>query len=94
MAGQGRARCPAVLRRLLNHACGPWHPVAVLLGDHTSSVVLCPLRYQFGAVLGEVYDDNWLVIAGSVATPQGSWSFGKWSVAWGSETGGAGDRRK
>ncbi|WP_422665203.1 WapI family immunity protein [Actinacidiphila cocklensis] len=47
----------------------------MLLGDHASSVELCPLRYQFAAVRGGSYDDNWLVIGGSVATPQGSWSF-------------------
>ncbi|MDQ0828196.1 hypothetical protein QF032_000040 [Streptomyces achromogenes] len=47
----------------------------MLLGDHASSVELCPLRYQFAAVRGDSYDDNWLVIGGSVATPQGSWTF-------------------
>ncbi|MFD3916734.1 hypothetical protein [Streptomyces sp. NPDC058603] len=47
----------------------------MLLGDQTSSVELCPLRYQFSAVLGDSYDDNWLVIGGTVQTPEGIWSF-------------------
>ncbi|MET9822633.1 MULTISPECIES: WapI family immunity protein [unclassified Streptomyces] len=47
----------------------------MLLSDHASSVELCPLRYQFAAVRGDPYDDNWLVIGGSVATPHGSWPF-------------------
>jgi hypothetical protein len=49
--------------------------VAVLLSDHASSVELHPLRYQFPMVRGDSYDDNWLVIGGTVVTPEGSWSF-------------------
>ncbi|MFD6966928.1 hypothetical protein [Streptomyces sp. NPDC059949] len=45
------------------------------LSDHASSVELRPLRYQFPTVRGDSYDDNWLVIGGTVATPEGSWSF-------------------
>ncbi|WP_461063234.1 WapI family immunity protein, partial [Streptomyces pseudoechinosporeus] len=44
----------------------------MLLGDQASSVELCPLRYQFSAVRGDPYDDNWLVIGGEVMTPEGS----------------------
>ncbi|MEF9903900.1 WapI family immunity protein [Streptomyces sp. P9-A2] len=47
----------------------------MLLSDHASSVDLRPLRYQFPVVQGDSYDDNWLVISGTVATPEGSWSF-------------------
>ncbi|MFF2375072.1 hypothetical protein ACFVUW_11890 [Streptomyces xiamenensis] len=47
----------------------------MLLSDHTSSVELRPLRYQFPAARGDSYDDNWLVIGGAVTTPDGSWSF-------------------
>ncbi|MFB7739251.1 hypothetical protein ACFC08_33725 [Streptomyces sp. NPDC056112] len=45
------------------------------LSDHTNTVDLRPLRYQFPTVSGDAYDDNWLVISGSVRTPDGSWSF-------------------
>jgi hypothetical protein len=47
----------------------------VLLSDHANSVELRPLRYQFAAVRGDRYDDNWLVIGGTVTTLEGSWSF-------------------
>ncbi|MER6152189.1 WapI family immunity protein [Streptomyces hirsutus] len=47
----------------------------MLLSDHASSVELRPLSYQFPVVQGDSYDDNWLVISGTVATPEGSWSF-------------------
>ncbi|MEV4975912.1 WapI family immunity protein [Streptomyces scopuliridis] len=47
----------------------------MLLGDQASSVELCPLRYQFSAARGDSYDDNWLVIGGSVVTPEGIWAF-------------------
>lgn len=33
------------------------------------------MRYQFATTRGDAYDDNWLVIDGTVTTPQGSWSF-------------------
>lgn len=33
------------------------------------------MRYQFATVRGDSYDDNWLVIDGTVMTPEGSWSF-------------------
>lgn len=45
------------------------------LSDDPSSIDLRPLRYQFPTVMGDTYDDNWLVIGGSVPTPHGSWSF-------------------
>ncbi|MFD0567345.1 hypothetical protein ACFQ2M_39355 [Kitasatospora saccharophila] len=47
----------------------------MLLNDHLSSVELRPLRYQFPVARGDEYDDNWLVIGGSVTTAGGSWSF-------------------
>ncbi|MFF2525157.1 WapI family immunity protein [Streptomyces liangshanensis] len=47
----------------------------MLLADQASSVELRPLRYQFSAVRGDSYDDNWLVICGSVTTPEGTWTF-------------------
>ncbi|MCX4789987.1 hypothetical protein OG369_28550 [Streptomyces sp. NBC_01221] len=47
----------------------------MLLNDHVSSVELRPVRYQFSAVRGDSYDDNWLVIEGAVTTPEGTWSF-------------------
>lgn len=49
--------------------------MAVLLSDHVSSVELHLLRYQFSEVRGDSYDDNWLVVGGTVTTPEGSWSF-------------------
>ncbi|MGW6989700.1 WapI family immunity protein [Streptomyces sp. NPDC054946] len=45
------------------------------LSDHANSVDLRPLRYQFPTARGDSYDDNWLVIGGSVTTPDASWSF-------------------
>ncbi|MFD0078862.1 hypothetical protein ACFVIY_41575 [Streptomyces sp. NPDC127166] len=47
----------------------------MLLNDLYSSVDLRPVRYQFATVRGDSYDDNWLVIDGTVMTPEGSWSF-------------------
>ncbi|WP_119732036.1 WapI family immunity protein [Thermomonospora amylolytica] len=47
----------------------------MLLSDHASRVELHPLRYEFSAVRGDRYDDNWLVIGGAVTTPEGGWSF-------------------
>ncbi|MFD8821516.1 hypothetical protein ACFV1C_03985 [Streptomyces sp. NPDC059605] len=47
----------------------------MLLNDLSSSVDLRPVRYQFATVRGDSYDDNWLVIDGTVTTPEGSWSF-------------------
>ncbi|MFF8592096.1 hypothetical protein ACF061_11725 [Streptomyces sp. NPDC015220] len=47
----------------------------MLLSDHASSVELRLLRYQFPEVRGDSYDDNWLVVAGTATTPEGSWSF-------------------
>lgn len=40
-----------------------------------NSVGLRPLRYQFASPSRDPYDDNWLIIAGEVTTPEGSWSF-------------------
>ncbi|MEU6620820.1 hypothetical protein ABZ926_08535 [Streptomyces litmocidini] len=47
----------------------------MLLHDLSNSVALRPVRYQFATVRGDSYDDNWLVIDGTVMTPEGSWSF-------------------
>ncbi|MGW5848797.1 WapI family immunity protein [Streptomyces sp. NPDC055254] len=47
----------------------------MLLSDHANSVELRTLSYQFAAAQGNRYDDNWLVIGGTVTTPDGSWSF-------------------
>ncbi|MFI6875478.1 hypothetical protein ACIBL6_18755 [Streptomyces sp. NPDC050400] len=47
----------------------------MLLNDHSRSVDLRPSRYQFGTVRGDSYDDNWLVVEGTVMTPEGSWAF-------------------
>ncbi|MGW5931101.1 WapI family immunity protein [Streptomyces anulatus] len=47
----------------------------MLLSDHANSVELRPLTYQFAAAQGDRYDDNWLVIGGTVTTPDGVWSF-------------------
>ncbi len=49
--------------------------MTVLLSDHTHSIELRPLRYQFPGVCGDPYDDNWLVIGGAVTTPEGGWTF-------------------
>ncbi|GAA0274853.1 hypothetical protein GCM10010302_10590 [Streptomyces polychromogenes] len=47
----------------------------MLLNDLSSSVDLRPVGYQFATVRGDSYDDNWLVIDGTVMTPEGNWSF-------------------
>ncbi|MEV8535841.1 hypothetical protein [Streptomyces sp. NPDC051211] len=47
----------------------------MLLSDQANSVELRPLRYQLAAAQGDRYDDNWLVIGGTVMTPDGGWSF-------------------
>ncbi|MET9874058.1 hypothetical protein ABZZ36_05400 [Actinacidiphila glaucinigra] len=47
----------------------------MLLSDHANRVELRPLRYQFATARGNRYDDNWLVIGGTVTTAEGSWSF-------------------
>ncbi|MFF0041649.1 hypothetical protein ACFYRG_36405 [Streptomyces mirabilis] len=47
----------------------------MLPNDLSSSVDLRPVRYQFATVRGDSYDDNWLVIEGTAATPEGKWSF-------------------
>lgn len=47
----------------------------MLLNDGASSVELRPLRYQFATAQGNRYDDNWLVVAGTVTTGEGRWSF-------------------
>ncbi|MEV7541123.1 hypothetical protein [Streptomyces sp. NPDC089915] len=47
----------------------------MLLKDLSASVDLRPVGYQFATVRGDSYDDNWLVIAGTVTTPEGRWSF-------------------
>ncbi|MFE7409729.1 WapI family immunity protein [Streptomyces laurentii] len=47
----------------------------MILSDPTACVELRPLRYQFSQVRGDVYDDNWLVVGGTVRTPDGGWSF-------------------
>lgn len=47
----------------------------MLLNDLSSRVDLRPVRYQFATVRDDSFDDNWLVIDGTVMTPEGSWSF-------------------
>ncbi|MFD7026443.1 hypothetical protein ACFWAR_00165 [Streptomyces sp. NPDC059917] len=47
----------------------------MLLNDHAKSVELRPLRYRFPLGGTDPYDDNWLVIGGSVTTDEGSRSF-------------------
>jgi hypothetical protein len=47
----------------------------VRLSDHANSVGLRPLRHRFPTGGGDPFDDNWLVIGGSVTTPHGGWSF-------------------
>ncbi|MFF7602491.1 WapI family immunity protein [Streptomyces mirabilis] len=47
----------------------------MLLSDHANSAELRPLRYQFAAARGNRYDDNWLVIGGTVETSEGRWTF-------------------
>ncbi|WP_326647466.1 WapI family immunity protein [Streptomyces sp. NBC_01750] len=47
----------------------------MLLSDHANRVDLRPLRYQFATAQGNRYDDNWLIIGGTVSTAEGSWSF-------------------
>ncbi|MEU0405673.1 hypothetical protein ABZ318_36830 [Streptomyces sp. NPDC006197] len=47
----------------------------MLLNDLASSVDLHPVRYQFATVRSDSYDDNWLVIDGTVMTAEGGWSF-------------------
>lgn len=38
-------------------------------------VILHPVNYQFASVNGDAWDDNWLVIAGEVASGGQKWSF-------------------
>ncbi|WP_406376323.1 hypothetical protein OG788_43070 [Streptomyces sp. NBC_00647] len=45
------------------------------LSDQASGVELRPLRYEFATARGNRYDDNWLVVGGTVTTPEGTWSF-------------------
>ncbi|MFE5095020.1 hypothetical protein ACFRCI_32880 [Streptomyces sp. NPDC056638] len=47
----------------------------MLLTDQEHRIELRPLRYRFPAVIGDRYDDNWLVVEGEVTTPEASWSF-------------------
>ncbi|MFF2198049.1 hypothetical protein [Streptomyces sp. NPDC058157] len=47
----------------------------MLLNDLSCSVGLRPARYEFATVCGDPYDDNWLVVEGTVTAPGGSWSF-------------------
>ncbi|MGW1107749.1 WapI family immunity protein [Streptomyces sp. NPDC002540] len=47
----------------------------MLLTDQEHRIELRPLRYQFPVVVGDRYDDNWLVVEGEVTTPEASWSF-------------------
>ncbi|MEU9982848.1 hypothetical protein [Streptomyces sp. NPDC050856] len=45
------------------------------LSDQANSVELRPPGHQFPEARGYSYDDNWLVIGGSVRTADGGWSF-------------------
>ncbi|MGH9086973.1 MAG: WapI family immunity protein [Acidimicrobiales bacterium] len=47
----------------------------VQLARDQSSIVLDPVGYEFPDLVGSRWDDNWLVIAGAVSAPAGSWSF-------------------
>ncbi|MEE1785650.1 hypothetical protein PUR71_22480 [Streptomyces sp. SP17BM10] len=47
----------------------------MLLEDSPHRLDLRPRSYQFGTARGESFDDNWLVIVGAAAAPQGSWRF-------------------
>ncbi|MFI1004164.1 hypothetical protein ACIP10_32800 [Streptomyces galbus] len=47
----------------------------MLLNDLSSGVDLRPVRYQFATASGDAFDDNWLVVDGTVTTPEGTWSF-------------------
>jgi hypothetical protein len=47
----------------------------VLLTSDDARIELRPVRYQFGSVCGDYWDDNWLIIDGSVATEAGRWRF-------------------
>ncbi|TFC06516.1 MULTISPECIES: hypothetical protein [unclassified Cryobacterium] len=38
-------------------------------------IVLHPMRYEFESVIGDNWDDNWLVIAGEVVSGGVDWSF-------------------
>ncbi|WP_446459212.1 WapI family immunity protein [Streptomyces vinaceus] len=54
---------------------GPRQCVAVLLSDHANRVELRPLRYQLPRAGANSYDDDRLVIGGTVTTAEGRWSF-------------------
>ncbi|MEU8516614.1 hypothetical protein AB0C76_34265 [Kitasatospora sp. NPDC048722] len=47
----------------------------MLLEDSSHRLDLRPRGYQFGTARGEGFDDNWLVIAGAAAVPEGTWRF-------------------
>ncbi|MER6319072.1 hypothetical protein ABT237_35760 [Streptomyces sp. NPDC001581] len=47
----------------------------MLLSERANSAELRPLRYQFATARGNRYDDNWLVIGGTMTTAEGTWSF-------------------
>ncbi|TDC24711.1 hypothetical protein E1265_08875 [Streptomyces sp. 8K308] len=47
----------------------------MLIADERHRLELRPVGYQFPAAVGDHFDDNWLVVAGAVTTPEGSWSF-------------------
>ncbi|TFC95067.1 hypothetical protein E3T28_14085 [Cryobacterium sinapicolor] len=38
-------------------------------------VVLHPVKYQFESVVGDIWDDNWLIIEGDVDSGEAKWSF-------------------
>ena len=43
--------------------------------DGYSGFSLSPVRYQFPAVSGDSFDDNWLVVKGGARSASESWSF-------------------
>ncbi|TXS48268.1 hypothetical protein [Streptomyces sp. t39] len=47
----------------------------MILNGGENRVELSPLRYEFPGVVGNRYEDNWLVIGADVTTPEGSWTF-------------------
>ncbi|MGW1541999.1 WapI family immunity protein [Streptomyces sp. NPDC002309] len=45
------------------------------LSDRAGGIVLRPICYEFPAVSGDPWDDNWLVVEAEVTTPVAKWSF-------------------
>jgi len=54
-----------------------WDDRGMELTDLSGSVrvVLHPVKYQFESVVGDIWDDNWLIIEGDVDSGEAKWSF-------------------